>query len=333
MKRIFISLLLCTVALSTTTNTAVANPIKVLHVSEWMQNEAQQIIDSVGAGGLFDVTQISYWDEFHNSPPDNLDDYDVIVFGLSDCYDLHRPLYELMDFIENGGGIVFTHDTMDHVSPDTVRTIAGIGTWLDPSDWVWGESAEIIQEHAVLHFPYDIGDVGDTFAIQSTHTIDELLPNARKIIKFPGSDATNNYYLAASEYRDGRVILSHLGHTVFPCQDPYPGIDAEIPAVTEGALLVNCLYWACMDTPDILCADLIAQVESLGLPKGIENSLIAKLENVAKKLEDQNIGAAINMLQAFINEVEAQHGKEIPQADADDLIAAAEEIIEVLSSI
>jgi hypothetical protein len=37
-------------------------------------------------------------------------------------------------------------------------------------------------------------------------------------------------------------------------------------------------------------------------------------------------------LMAFINEVEAQSGKKIPQLDADDLIAAALEIISLLST-
>jgi hypothetical protein len=40
--------------------------------------------------------------------------------------------------------------------------------------------------------------------------------------------------------------------------------------------------------------------------KGIENSLDAKLDNAKKKIEQGNITAAKNILEAFINEVEAQ---------------------------
>ena len=40
--------------------------------------------------------------------------------------------------------------------------------------------------------------------------------------------------------------------------------------------------------------------------KGIEQSLDAKLDNAKKKIEQGNIGAAKNILSAFINEVEAQ---------------------------
>ncbi|MHC4423624.1 MAG: hypothetical protein ACYSWR_03000 [Planctomycetota bacterium] len=53
-----------------------------------------------------------------------------------------------------------------------------------------------------------------------------------------------------------------------------------------------------------------------------------------RALEDENENndiAAINTLGAFINAVEAQRGKKIPEAEADALIAAAQEIIELLS--
>ncbi len=67
-------------------------------------------------------------------------------------------------------------------------------------------------------------------------------------------------------------------------------------------------------------------VIDLDLPKGIENSLLAKLD-AAQKANDS---VAINLLQAFIRTVEAQRGKQIPEADADTLIAAAEAIIAML---
>jgi PKD repeat protein len=76
--------------------------------------------------------------------------------------------------------------------------------------------------------------------------------------------------------------------------------------------------------------NLIEQVEGLGLPKGTERPLLAKLENALKKLEDGNPNndkAAINTLNAFINGVSAQAGKKIETADALALIAAAESII------
>lgn len=44
---------------------------------------------------------------------------------------------------------------------------------------------------------------------------------------------------------------------------------------------------------------------------GIEQSLDAKLDNARKKLKEENITAAKNILNAFLNEVEAQNGKHL----------------------
>ena len=95
------------------------------------------------------------------------------------------------------------------------------------------------------------------------------------------------------------------------------------------------LPWASEDSWRNGCfiQQLIVQVDELDLPKGTENSLMVKLENAARRLDDQNIGAAINSLNAFINEVEAQRGKKIPEADADALITAAQEMIEALERL
>jgi hypothetical protein len=76
-------------------------------------------------------------------------------------------------------------------------------------------------------------------------------------------------------------------------------------------------------------------VEDLNLNFGISNSLDSKLSAASKALDDlneNNDGAAINKLQAFINAVEAQWGKHIPVNDAEALIAAAQGIIDTLSS-
>ena len=75
-------------------------------------------------------------------------------------------------------------------------------------------------------------------------------------------------------------------------------------------------------------------VIGLNLQQGIENGLVAKLEAAMQSLGDINANndvAAVNTLEAFINAVEAQSGNKIPEADADALIAAAQEIIDILS--
>jgi hypothetical protein len=61
--------------------------------------------------------------------------------------------------------------------------------------------------------------------------------------------------------------------------------------------------------------------------QGIANSLTQKLENAQKDLDKGKIDTAINKLQAFINEVQAQSGKHITTEAADLLIADAQWVI------
>jgi hypothetical protein len=72
--------------------------------------------------------------------------------------------------------------------------------------------------------------------------------------------------------------------------------------------------------PDVV-GDLCALVQSFGLQQGIETSLCAKA-NAAAAASDAT--TASNILDAFINEVQAQRGRKIPPAIADLLIAFAQ---------
>ena len=57
------------------------------------------------------------------------------------------------------------------------------------------------------------------------------------------------------------------------------------------------------------------------------------MRHQAKTAQDiKNDGAAIGELEAFINAVEAQRGKKIPEAAADALIAEAQAIIDLLEA-
>jgi len=88
------------------------------------------------------------------------------------------------------------------------------------------------------------------------------------------------------------------------------------------------------DDPKELLLVLIKVVSGLNLHQGIHNSLDAKLERAQQALEDLNQNndiSAINALEAFINEVEAQRGNKIPEADADAIVALAREVLELLT--
>lgn len=84
------------------------------------------------------------------------------------------------------------------------------------------------------------------------------------------------------------------------------------------------------EDPAAALAELIADVDVLGLMRGIENSLVKKLEGAIKNLEKGNVAGASGKLRAFINQVRAQRGKKIDAADADALIAAAKAILAAL---
>jgi hypothetical protein len=76
--------------------------------------------------------------------------------------------------------------------------------------------------------------------------------------------------------------------------------------------------------------DLQALLLSLELPKGIENSLSAKLRAAERSACGGRPKPAVNQLDAFVNQVTAQRGKKIPADAADDLIDAANSIIDAI---
>jgi len=81
---------------------------------------------------------------------------------------------------------------------------------------------------------------------------------------------------------------------------------------------------------------LIATVEAMNLQQGIENSLDAKLENALAALDAANAGNrndAICKIEAFINEVKAQRGNKLTEDQADELVAAANNIIDLITAL
>ncbi len=76
--------------------------------------------------------------------------------------------------------------------------------------------------------------------------------------------------------------------------------------------------------------DLIDTVVGFMLPKSAENPIVSKLNSALEKVNDDNPNndsAAIGKMSDVIAITEAKRGKTIPDADADEIIAKAEEII------
>ena len=86
-------------------------------------------------------------------------------------------------------------------------------------------------------------------------------------------------------------------------------------------------------TPCAGLKDLIALLYSFNLKQGINNSLDAKLAHTQEALcniEKQNFNEAKNSLKSFENEVEAQSGKILTTAQADQLLMEARRIIDAI---
>ena len=120
-----------------------------------------------------------------------------------------------------------------------------------------------------------------------------------------------------------------------------PGPTLQLSDFSQGGQLGAFFFNSCrlsgpitsLATSQGMVANLIDDVISLNLQTGISNSFDAKLDAVFDALDDINENndvSVVNALYAFINAVEAQRGKQISEADADDLIAAAQAIITAL---
>jgi len=78
--------------------------------------------------------------------------------------------------------------------------------------------------------------------------------------------------------------------------------------------------------------ELTNTILELDLPEGIENSLTSKLDAALASTEEGKTNTAVNQLNAFKNQVEAQSGKKISPKDAEALLASADAIIEAIES-
>jgi probable HAF family extracellular repeat protein len=80
--------------------------------------------------------------------------------------------------------------------------------------------------------------------------------------------------------------------------------------------------------PALLIASLVNLLQPLDLRPGIKLSLLAKLAAAGIAVEAGDTAVACNLLRAFINEVSAQSGKALSVAQANQLIAAANQLRE-----
>jgi hypothetical protein len=112
--------------------------------------------------------------------------------------------------------------------------------------------------------------------------------------------------------------------------------DQVVLALSGNPVGVNFTITLTPDSVDPVAAieGLAITVINMNLQNGIENSLDSKLDAAVNALVDANFNndsAACNSLAAFINAVQAQRGKKITNAQADQLISAAQQIKSMLN--
>lgn len=98
----------------------------------------------------------------------------------------------------------------------------------------------------------------------------------------------------------------------------------------ENGSIRNLIYG---DGQEQTIGNLINIVQQMNLQQGIQNSLDAKLEAAQEALNAANSGqqaTAVSKLNAFINQVEGQRGNQLSNAQADELITYAQNLINII---
>lgn len=204
-------------------------------LKRWMEEPNKHHPKGYGQG-IIEVTPVDI-DLFNNNPESYLFDasgeykYDVIMFGTFDGNgekDLSsKAYYATKSFIDSGRGVLFGHDTVtqwlnreyfpkfkSYLNVETYGyTVVNDWDWWDlpPSEiWTmpWSGGTEVILEKkgVLTNYPWDIGDVGDTFSIPYTHTNSQVA-KGDVWIKFinPTSDTITNVPVDTKEYSHNGV--------------------------------------------------------------------------------------------------------------------------------
>jgi Concanavalin A-like lectin/glucanases superfamily len=140
------------------------------------------------------------------------------------------------------------------------------------------------------------------------------------------------------DYGTRPVFIATSGETVF--DGKLNGIvdEASIYNRALDSLDVAALYAAggagkCASVTGLI-SNLAHFVQTLNLSKGISNSFDVKLQNALAALDDANAGhssSVCNRMKAFLNEVRAQTGKALTDAQGGQLRIAAEQVRTALS--
>jgi len=234
-----------------------------------------------------------------------------------------------------GGGIIVVNSSSATIINNTVAANSG-GDWGGGGIAAMGDCSAIIINNIVTG---NIGDGGICAYYNSSFSIDYNDVWNNSFSNYDGCSAGPNDIYENPLFVNPSAGDYHL-QSVSPCIDAgwndapsLPATDFEgdpriVDGDDDGEAVVDMGADEEMVSAIEAIQALISAIEDLNLPHGTENSLISKLENAIDSLDRGQENAAINKLNAFINQVGAQRSKKIADEQADELIARAQRIID-----
>ncbi len=214
---------------------------------------------------------------------------------------------------------------------DQVALVVGMGQWVLQKHYWWGECSSIFsdgyftsQKEVPSSVPPPDGySEGPASAYNLTCTAGYSVPvTLGKLYDDTGLSLAQEQSLELMKLEAGAWV------------DITTSVDTVNNMIYTQVNNIDGKYLVAMLTdPAGALQGLINTVQSLNLQQGIENSLDKKLENAQASLASikaNNRQDAINKLQAFVNECQAQRGVHLTIAQADQLIKEANQIIAAL---
>ena len=211
-------------------------------LKSWMETSTDSISGEVIGKNIIKVTKVGISD-FNRNPSNYLKktgsewNYDVVVFGFWDrnnWYDISDSAKTLIDsYIGEGKGVVFGHDTalnnsFSYVdtkifSSDTVykagqTNFSYLAEKYLPMHWhegifIGSTTVKITKKGLLTQYPWDLGPVGTTYTIPSTHTWGQVLDDTSNVwMNFDGVEETvagSNFYVVSNN----NVSMIMTGHT------------------------------------------------------------------------------------------------------------------------
>ena len=184
---------------------------------------------------------------------------------------------------------------------------------------------------------YDAVDAAGNAAPQVTRTV-EVVDATDPVINCPANievDAASpvgtyvSFSATATDACDPEpsVTCTPTSNSLFPIGVTVVTCTAE----DDSGNTASCSFTVKVRSPEEMLENAIERVENLPIHHGVKNALLAKLMNALSNLLKGNTTPTLNKLEAFKNHVEAQRGKKLTDAQADECIAMADAIVAAIA--